>query len=122
MRKAGDDLKPKLVFNLNDGLLAYGKKTSIRDPITRKYIDEVFKDEGHLYFDYRSLRQSGYFVSDANINKSDIKVVTYYNSVITESHKVVIEGIEYDIVALDVSDDKWYMYWYLQRVGKINDK
>lgn len=122
MRKAGDDLKPKLVFNLNDGLLAYGKKTSQRDPITRKYIGEVFKDEGHLYFDYRSLRQSGYFVSDANISKSDIKVVTYYNPEISESHKVVIEGIEYDIVTLDVSDDKWYMYWYLQRVGKINDK
>lgn len=99
---------------LNQGLLFYGKITTLRDSVNKKKIGEEFVEKGKLFFNYISIRKPDVEYYSQNSNKIDLKVKTYYvDSVDKKIHKVKISDIIYNITDVDIDNKKKYMYWYL---------
>lgn len=98
----------------NDGVLYYGKVNPIYGKGNKK-IDEEFNQEGKLYFEQLSARDSDNITANAMGYTIDKKVKTHYCRKLKTSHKVKINDLLYDVVSLD--NDKVNSFIYLQRVG-----
>jgi hypothetical protein len=109
----------------NDGYLDYGYKQTQRSP-TGKRIGEVFVAKGKLAFKELSCRDSDYQMAGLMRASLALKVKTPYPPsfrMISKSKlKVVISGIEYDVINVDSDPGKRYLFFYLQEVGAIGER
>lgn len=105
---------------LSDGLLQFGKITTQRDK-EAKIIGQAFEALGGLFFNFQSIRQSDFEQYGTTESGVDLKVKTYYTAQVETSHKIIIDGIEYEITAIDPDRKRIYMYWYLSKVGKLDE-
>ena len=101
---------------LNDGRLFFGKVETKRDA-RGKQSGQVFVKTGEMYFSYKSIRQSDYDLYNAADQQIELKVKSYYTPIATKTHQVLLKSRLYNITAIDVDNDKRYMYWYLSEVG-----
>lgn len=104
---------------LNDGRLFFGKVKTKRDA-RGKQAGQVFVKTGEMYFSYKAIRQSDYDLYNAADQQIELKVKTYYTPTATKTHQVLLKSILYNITAIDVDNDKRYMYWYLSETGDFN--
>lgn len=104
---------------LNDGLLEFGKIETLRDD-EANIIGKTFKSLGQLFFNYQSIRQSDYEQYGTSELSVDLKIKTYYTEFVEKSHKIIINGAEYEITAIDPDRKRVYMYWYLAKVGDLD--
>lgn len=107
--------------NFTQGVVHFGTIETKRN-VNREKIGFKFNDVGLLFFNYRQIRveDQDYF-SVAKDNAANLKIETYYRDGIDkESHKAVINGDYYEITALDPSNDRRTMFWYLTKKGALN--
>lgn len=112
-------MKPRAYEPLNDGLLEYGTIKTVRDANNK--IDKTadpFNKVGDLFFNFMNTRQGDYEQYGGKTQIVDEKVKTYFDNGVQKSHKVRIEGVEYDITAIDPDANRIFMYWYLTKVGE----
>lgn len=100
----------------------YGKNETIRDQ-NKKKVGQEFKANGHLFFDFRKIRQEDFEHYQTSEKRIDLKVETYfvpalYNDEIMESHKIKIDNDLYNVTAIDPSTDRFTMFWYLSKLGR----
>jgi hypothetical protein len=108
----------------NDGFLQYGHDIPIRNE-RGKLIGDDFKAEGKLAFKEMSAREQDYEMVGASSSNLDLKLKTYrppnFRKVSKTKMKCVIDGIKFDVIRVDDSD-KRYLYFYLQKVGVLNER
>ena len=108
----------------NDGYLQYGYKKTQRSD-SAKRIGNVFTAEGKLAFREMSARESDYQLAGAMGAKLDLKVKTMYppsfQSIKKSKLKVVIKGIEFDVIKVDSDNGNQFLYFMLQEVGVVNE-
>jgi SPP1 family predicted phage head-tail adaptor len=108
----------------NDGFLIYGHKQTQRSS-TGKRIGEDFQPEGKLAFKEMSCRDSDYQLAGLMGVSLDLKVKTpyppFFRNINKSKVKVIIKGIEYDVIKADSDASKNYLYFYLQEVGVIDE-
>lgn len=108
-----------------DGFLMYGHKKTTRSE-TKKRIGESFVQEGTLAFKEMSARESDYQLAGTMGAKLDRKIKTMYppsfRSINKNQLKVVIQGIEYDVIKADPDNVNSFLYFYLQEVGVIDER
>lgn len=97
-----------------DGVLYYGKIETLYGKGNKK-IGEDFNQEGKLYFELMSARDSDNITANAIGYTIDKKVKTHYCPILKTSHKVKINGLLFDVVSLD--NDRVNSFIYLQRAG-----
>ncbi|MFL0507123.1 phage head closure protein [Ureibacillus sp. 179-F W5.1 NHS] len=108
----------------NDGILIYGQnKTKLSN--TKKQIGKEFIQEGTLAFSELSAREQDYSFVDAMSRTLDLKLKTMYPPVLrgklSNDYTVRIDNVEYNTVKIDRDSNNPYLYWYLQRVGVVNE-
>jgi SPP1 family predicted phage head-tail adaptor len=108
----------------NDGFLKYGHKQTQRSD-TGKRIGETFTEEGKLAFKELSCRDSDYQMAGIMGASLDLKVKTLYppsfRRINKSKIKVIVSGVEYDVIKVDSDSNKIYLYFYLQEVGVIGE-
>lgn len=107
--------------NFNQGVVHFGTIKTKRNA-NREKIGFEFNKAGLLFFNYRQIRveDQDYF-KVAKDSMANLKIETYYyNSIDKESHKAVINGDYYEITAIDPSNDRKTMFWYLVKKGALN--
>ncbi len=106
----------------NDGFLLYGKDVSARAP-NGKAISKQFIKQGKLAFEELNARDQDYQYAGAMGATLDIKLKTYCPPDLVKGNlsslKCVIDGIKYDVIKADRG--KGYIYFYLQKVGELNE-
>lgn len=108
--------------NFNDGLLSYGDSKTERDEKTgSKTGKKIFTSNGDAYFEFENIRQDDFTQFEGKRNKINLKVSTYFLSGVEESLKVKIEDNLYEINKIDVTKDRKLMYWYLTKLGDLED-
>lgn len=101
----------------SDGLLVYGVYSTKRDANGKK-VGEMFTNQKQLFFNYLSIRQSDAEFYNSIGKKVDLKVKTYFvNDVKESTTKVLLDGVYYEVTAVDPDFEREYMFWYLTRVG-----
>lgn len=110
----------KLDDLLNDGVLFYGTIVTERDS-QRKVTGTKFNSLGHLFFNWSSINQRFDEWNVGNLSEVSLKVKTYFNQEIHQSHKVQIEQALYEIITIDPTNDKRYVYLFLKKVGMLDD-
>ncbi|CZR11009.1 head-tail adaptor protein [Trichococcus collinsii] len=103
---------------LNDGRLFFGKVETKRDASGKK-IGQVFAKTGDMFFSYKTIRQSDFDLYNTSDQQIELKVKSYYIPTATKTHQVLLKSRLYNITAIDVDNDKRYMYWYLSEVGEF---
>ena len=103
---------------LNDGRLFFGKVETKRDARGKK-IGQVFVNTGEMFFSYKTIRQSDFDLYNTSEQQIELKVKSYYVPTATKTHQVLLKSRLYNITAIDVDNDKRYMYWYLTEVGEF---
>ena len=98
----------------NDGVLFYGKVLP-KYGKGRKRIGEEFVQEGKLYYEILSIRDSDNMIANNIGYTIDKKVRTHFKRDLKTSHKVKINDSLYDVVSLD--NDRLHSFLYLQKVG-----
>ena len=118
MPQFGDEknMKNRIQYNFNEGKLFYGRIGTKRNDLGKK-VGQEFSSSGHLFFDYKSIRQSDIENYQTTDKKLDLKVHTYYIPGVNDSHKVEIDNDLYNVVKIDPSNDRKTMYWYLSKLG-----
>ncbi|WJE54323.1 phage head-tail adapter protein [Bacillus cereus] len=108
----------------NDGFLQYGYKKTERSE-NGKRIGEVFHPEGKLAYKEMSIRDSDYQIVGVLTTGLDYKVKTLYppffKKINKNKLKVLINGIEYDVIKADSDSNKRYLFFYLQQVVKSRE-
>lgn len=109
---------------LNDGYASFykekEKKTDFNAAISAKskedmeYIVDMAYQESYK-------REKDYEFAEANGNSLSLKLKMHLYSGIKKEHKVVIEGVKYNILKIDYAKEENRMYLYLEEVGKIAD-
>lgn len=108
--------------NFNDGLLFYGDFKTSRDEKTgSKTGKKVFISKGDAFFEFENIRQDDFNQFEGKRNKTNLKVSTYFLPGVEESLKVKIENSLYEINKIDVTKDRKLMYWYLTKLGDLED-
>jgi hypothetical protein len=106
----------------NDGYLQYGHKQTHRSE-TGKRIGESFTGEGMLAFKEMSCRDSDFQMAGILGASLDLKVKTLYppsfRRINKSKLKVVVAGVEYDVIKVDSDSQKSHLYFYLQEVGGV---
>ncbi|MHB0799852.1 phage head closure protein [Bacillus thuringiensis] len=107
---------------LNDGFLQYGYKKTERSE-EGKRIGEKFHEEGKLAYKVMSLRDSDYKVVGVLTTGLDVKVKTLYPPSFRKINKlkVLMDGIEYDVIKADHDSNKQYLFFYLQQAVKSRE-
>ena len=103
---------------LNDGRLFFGKVETKRDA-RGKQSGQVFVKTGEMFFSYKTIRQSDFDLYNTSEQQIELKVKSYYVPTATKTHQVLLKSRLYNITAIDVDNDKRYMYWYLTEVGEF---
>lgn len=107
--------------NFNQGVVHFGTIETKRNA-NREKIGFEFNKAGLLFFNYRQIRveDQDYF-KVAKDSTANLKIETYYyKGIDKESHKAVINGDYYEITAIDPSNDRRTMFWYLVKKGALN--
>ncbi|MBC6973049.1 phage head closure protein [Bacillus sp. Xin] len=108
----------------NDGFFQYGYKKTERSE-NGKRIGEVFQPEGRLAYKEMSIRDSDYQIVGVLTTGLDYKVKTLYppsfKKINKNKLKVLIDGIEYDVIKADSDSNKRYLFFYLQQVVKSRE-
>ncbi|MGG0731568.1 phage head closure protein [Bacillus paramycoides] len=108
----------------NDGFLEYGYKKTERSE-EGKRIGENFHAEGRLAYAEKSVRDSDYQIVGVSTTGLDLKVKTLYppsfRRINKNKLKVLIEGVEYDVVKTDHDSNKQYLFFYLQQAVKSRE-
>ncbi len=108
--------------NFNDGLLFFGDFKTERDEKTRaKKGKKKFVADGKAFFEFENIRQDDFTQFEGKRNKTNLKVSTYFLPGVEESLKVKIEDNLYEINKIDVTKDRKLMYWYLTKLGDLED-
>ena len=109
---------------LNDGVLFYGRNETLRSG-TGKNIGTKFIQQGFLHFNEKSHRERDYRLVDALSSTLDLKVKTHYPPDLRNVQKndlvVRIGTTEYEVIQADPDETKTHLYFYLQKVGEVND-
>ncbi|MDF9457037.1 phage head closure protein [Bacillus cereus] len=109
---------------LNDGFLQYGYKKTERSE-EGKRIGEKFHEEGKLAYKVMSLRDSDYKMVGVLTTGLDLKVKTLYPPLFRKINKnklkVLMDGIEYDVIKADHDSNKQYLFFYLQQAVKSRE-
>lgn len=107
----------------NDGFLTYGHRKTVRTD--GKKTGTEFKEEGILAYNELSVREQDYQMADINTARIDLKVETLYppffKKVKKSKLKVLIDGLEFDVVKVDSDYSKNFLYFYLQEVGEVSE-
>lgn len=110
--------------SFNDGYIYYGFDKVKRDK-NRKRVGEEFESHGKLAFRIMSARDQDYHIAGLNNASLDLKVKTTYPPnfrLLTVSKlKCVIDNLKYDVIKVDGDNDKRYLYFYLQKVGVLDE-
>lgn len=105
----------------NDGMLQYGAYKTRRNE-NRKRTGRVFVPQGQLPFRILNARDSDYTECGTLGSSLDLKIKTptppMLRNKVLNQFKVKIENDEYDVIKGD--RDKYYLYFYLHRVGVNN--
>ncbi len=108
----------------NDGFLEYGHKQTQRSS-TGKRIGDSFSPEGKLAFKEMSCRDSDYQLAGLMGASLDLKVKVPYppsfRKIKKSKLKVVISEVEYDVIKADSDSEKYFLFFYLQEVGEIDE-
>ncbi|WP_164470871.1 phage head closure protein [Vaginisenegalia massiliensis] len=105
---------------LQDGLLEYGQLKTLRDA-QRRNIGQEFNKLGFLFFNFVSINQRYDEFKVGSLSEVEQKVKVYYTEDIQKSHRVRIENIVYEILTMDPSYDRKYMFLFLQKVGTLDE-
>lgn len=106
----------------NDGLLYFGDLKTERDEKTgAKTGEKKFTEEGKAFFEFENIRQDDFTQFEGKRNKTNLKLSTYFLPGVEESLKVKIEDNLYEINKIDVTKDRKLMYWYLTKLGDLED-
>lgn len=105
---------------LNDGFIQYGTKKTQRSE-RGKRIGEKFVSSGRLAYQEMSCRDADYEMAHAMSRVLDLKIRTLQPPTLKKSElsklKVILDGLEYDVIKADTDREKRYLYFYLQEVG-----
>lgn len=104
----------------NDGLLDFGTYDTERDESGAKK-GKVFKSKGTAYFENESIRQSDVEMYHSKHSTVSLKVSTYFVPGVEESLKVKIDNVLYELLKIDPTKDRKLMYWYLGKLGDLED-
>ena len=99
---------------LNDGVLFYGTKKTIRNE-EKKIVGTEFIEDGRLYYKIKSFRYDDYRQYFGIEKSIDLKVKTYCVRDIDKAHIIKIDEDYFDITSMDKIDK--YMYLYLSKKG-----
>lgn len=106
--------------SLNDGFIQYGRVETRRSE-RGKPIGEKFMPLGRLAYQELSCRDADYEMAQTMSRVLDIKIRTLQPPTLRKSDlsklKVVLNGMEYDVIKADSDREKRYLYFYLQEVG-----
>ena len=84
-----------------------------------KRIGEKFREEGKLAYKVMSLRDSDYKMVGVLTTGLDLKVKTLYppsfRKINKNKLKVLMDGIEYDVIKADRDSNKQYLFFLLHR-------
>lgn len=105
----------------NDGFLEFGSRKTIRT--AGKKTGTEFISEGRLAFNELSVREQDYQLADLATSRIDLKVETlfppFFKKIRKTKMKVLIDGVEFDVIKVDADYDKNFLYFYLQEVGEV---
>lgn len=108
-----------------DGFLIYGKSERQRSELGKDQGNK-FTQIGKLAFNELSHRESDYQVIDVIGGSLDKKVETMYPSSLRKESKkdlmVILDDVKYDVIYVDADSRKRYLYFYLQKAGKTNER
>ncbi|WP_242226117.1 phage head closure protein [Bacillus cereus group sp. BfR-BA-01358] len=108
----------------NDGFLEYGYKKTERSE-NGKRIGEKFHEEGKLAYKEMSFRDSDYQIVGVLTTGLDLKLKTLYppsfRKINKNKLKVLIDGVEYDVIKTDHDSNKQYLFFYLQQAVKSRE-
>ncbi|WP_314068425.1 phage head closure protein [uncultured Vagococcus sp.] len=104
----------------NDGLLEFGQIKTKRDS-TKRIIGEEFIYLGRLYFSIESIRQNDFEQYGGKNKTVDLKLSTYFTTDVEKTHKIKIASDVYEVTGIDPDADRIKMYWYLTKIGVIED-
>nr|BDD47236.1 head-tail adaptor protein [Bacillaceae bacterium] len=108
----------------NDGYLKYGHKVTNRSE-RGKRIGDIFQEEGTLAFHLLNARDQDYSFAGMMGASLDLKIKIRYPPSFRKINRskliCVIDNIEYDVIKVDNDNDYRYLYFYLQRVGEIDE-
>lgn len=114
--------KNKEVKEFNDGLLSFGTVKTERDEKTgAKTGKKIFTSVDDAFFEFENIRQDDFTQFEGKRNKTNLKVSTYFLPGVEKSLKVKIEDNLYEINKIDVPKDRKLMYWYLTKLGDLED-
>lgn len=105
---------------LNDGFVQYGTKETERST-KGKRIGERFVPMGRLAYQEMSCRDADYEMAKVLSSVLDRKIRTLHPPDLRNMNKnklkIILEGIEFDVIKADTDREKMYLYFYLQEVG-----
>lgn len=108
----------------NDGFLEFGHDTVLRNEY-RKRIGEQFVPKGKLAYKELSARDQDYQMAGLNNASLDLKLKTMFpppfRNISKSKLKCVIDNVKYDVIKADGDSDKRYLYFYLQKVGVLDE-
>jgi len=108
----------------NDGFLSYGHNVVLRNS-TGKRTGESFTEKGKLAFKLVSVRDQDYELAGSMNASLDLKVKTpfppSFRNVTRSNLKCVSENVLYDVIKVDWDSNKRYLYFYLQKVGVLDE-
>lgn len=103
----------------NDGILKYGAIEPVFNSFMKK-VGETFKEKGKLFFKQLSSRESDVIRCSSLGHSLDLKVKVHYRPDVITTDKVIIDNLTYDVIYMD-TENKTYLYLYLQKAGIKND-
>ncbi|MGM7637577.1 phage head closure protein [Bacillus sp. Hm123] len=117
-------MNKRLRNTLNDGVLLYGRNTTLRSN-TGKKIGTTFKQEGKLHYKEMTHREQDYRLVDALGSTLDLKVKTLYPPSFKYVQKtdliIRIGDLQFEAARVDPDETRAYLYFYLQKVGETSE-
>ncbi|MFJ7662961.1 phage head-tail adapter protein [Lysinibacillus sp. NPDC097162] len=105
---------------LNDGFIEFGTKETERS-IKGKRIGERFVPMGRLAYQEMSCRDEDYEIAKVLSAVLSVKIRTLCPPILRKYDKsklkVILDGVEFDVIKVDSDREKMYLYFYLQEVG-----
>lgn len=111
MRKKRSDIEDLL----NDGLLVFGQRKTVRDGVGKK-TGESFVADGSLYFNFQTINQKFDEYIVGHIQSVDLKIKCYYTKELKKSHLVIIEDDKFEILEMDPDRAKKYVFLFLRKL------
>ncbi|MGU9987997.1 hypothetical protein ACQ5RK_05900 [Latilactobacillus curvatus] len=107
--------------NFTQGVIHFGEIKTKRNEKKEKTGFE-FIEQGFLFFNYKQIREEDQSHFDAGkATATNLKVQTFYkNAIDKQVQKALINDDYYEITAIDPSNDRKTMYWYLTKKESLN--